>query len=85
MSAIGTREVDEINKAMPPNLDILLVEQEVQASNEITALQASERVHRADQAPASAVLCDSYECKCGVDGRLRRHSANRAARGTHGT
>ena len=39
MTAIGTREVDEISKAMPPNLDVLLVEQEVAASDTITALQ----------------------------------------------
>lgn len=34
-----TYQVDEIKKATPPNIDILLVEQEVQASDEITALQ----------------------------------------------
>ena len=32
-------QVDEIRKAIPPGIDILLVEQEVQASEEITALQ----------------------------------------------
>lgn len=39
MHAIGVGEVDEIRKAIPPGIDILLVEQEVQASEEITALQ----------------------------------------------
>ena len=39
MTAIGTREVDEINKAMPKNLDVLLVEQEVAASDTISALE----------------------------------------------
>jgi len=39
MHAIGTGEVEEIKKAIPPNTDILLVEQEVVASDEITALE----------------------------------------------
>ena len=39
MNAIGYGKVEEIKAATPPNLDILLVEQEVQASDEITAVQ----------------------------------------------
>jgi len=39
MHAIGYGTCEEIKKAIPPNTDILLVEQEVAASDEITALQ----------------------------------------------
>ena len=39
MTAIGRGGVEEIQKGIPPNMDILLVEQEVDASDEITALQ----------------------------------------------
>ena len=39
MNAIGYGKVEEIKASTPPNLDILLVEQEVQASDEITAVQ----------------------------------------------
>jgi len=46
MSAIGRGTNDEIKKCIPPNMDILLVEQEVEASDEITALQM---VVRADE------------------------------------
>ena len=39
MNAIGRGGNDEIRKAIPPNMDILLVEQEVEASDEVSALQ----------------------------------------------
>lgn len=39
MTAIGTGSNEEIKAGTPPNMDILLVEQEVEASDEITALQ----------------------------------------------
>ena len=39
MTAIGRGGNEEIEKGIPPGMDILLVEQEVAASDEITALQ----------------------------------------------
>ena len=39
MTAIGRGGNEEILRGIPPGMDILLVEQEVQASDEITALQ----------------------------------------------
>ena len=39
MTALGTGTNEEIKAGTPPNMDILLVEQEVEASEEITALQ----------------------------------------------
>jgi len=39
MTAIGRGGNEEIQKSIPPNMDILLVEQEVEASDEISALQ----------------------------------------------
>ena len=39
MHAIGFGTNEDIKNGTPPNIDILLVEQEVAASDEITALQ----------------------------------------------
>mmetsp|Transcript_71037 Transcript_71037/g.118054 ORF Transcript_71037/g.118054 Transcript_71037/m.118054 type:complete len:942 (+) Transcript_71037:67-2892(+) len=39
MHVVATGEVEEIRDATPPNIDILLVEQEVEASDDITAIQ----------------------------------------------
>ena len=39
MNAIGYGKNEDIKNGTPPNIDILLVEQEVAASDEITALQ----------------------------------------------
>ena len=39
MTALGTGSNEEIKAGTPPNMDILLVEQEVEASDDITALQ----------------------------------------------
>jgi len=39
MTALGTGSNEEIKAGTPPNMDILLVEQEVEASDEISALQ----------------------------------------------
>ena len=41
MTAIGTQNCKEIADGIPPGMDILLVEQEVAASDEITALQVN--------------------------------------------
>lgn len=39
MHALGTGSNDEIKAGTPPNMDILLVEQEVEASDDVTAIQ----------------------------------------------
>ena len=39
MTALGRGGNEDIQNGIPPNMDILLVEQEVEASDEITALQ----------------------------------------------
>mmetsp|Transcript_20628 Transcript_20628/g.62966 ORF Transcript_20628/g.62966 Transcript_20628/m.62966 type:complete len:912 (-) Transcript_20628:585-3320(-) len=65
MHAIGYGSNEDIKKAIPPNTDILLVEQEVAASDEITALQMvvladTKRTALLDEARVLERLSDAY-------------------------
>ena len=84
MHAIGYGSNEDIKKAIPPNTDILLVEQEVAASDEITALQMvvladTKRTALLDEARVLERLSDAYNMSLDENNAITPDELEKAA------